>query len=262
MSRLIFIVFILISQSVFADDGEREILKLNRQLLDQSRHLEQTIGGYIKHNRSYWGSKHNKEEEIKLLFDTHSFIASMNQFNNLIERNNIDYTYYELPHALYRVLEDFIDVDEQIKLLDSQHRTRREFERHFNLNALRRDVEGIQNTLKRLGRIIKRIPASQAALNTLEPAKPKQSVVVDAITLFKKHSHKPKYKITGTIIGQVSSAQIVVQRSFSGSKQYDVVINAQGKFVAYFRNYWNAQGITLEIRFTNGENVIKEIDVN
>ena len=269
MSRLLFIVFILLSQSVFAaHDGEREILQLTEQLSGQIRYLQQTMDSYTKYNRKYWGSQHNKEEEIKLLFDTHNFIATANQFIVLADRNKIDYTYFELPHAFYRVLEDFVDVDEQIKLLDKQHRTRREFDRHFNLNALRRDAEDIQTTLQSLGPVIKRIPAPHAALTKPEPVQPavpvqpKQGVTIETVSLFKDHSRKPKYKVTGLIIGKVSRARIVVQRTFSGTKKYDVVIDAQGKFTAYFRNYWNANSVTFEVQFANGENYSQEINVN
>jgi len=270
MPRLIFIILILISQSVFAaHDGERDIVELNRQLTEQTRYLKQTMDNYTKYNRNYWGSNHNKEDEIKLLFDIHNFIASTTQFNDLVDRNKIDYTYFELPHAFRRVLEDYIDIDDQIKLLDTQRRSRREFDRHFNLHALRRDAEDIQVTLKRLAPFIKRIRPPHAAVTTPEqvqpkpkPLPPKQKVTVETVSLYKEHSRKPKYKVTGTIFGQVNRARIVVQRTFTGPKRYDVEINAQGKFIGYFRNYWNASSVTLEVQFANGQNISQEIEVN
>jgi len=263
MSRFVFIVLVFISQNIFAAyDGEREIVQLTKELSDQTRYLQQTMDHYTKYNRNYWSSNHNKEEELKLLFDIHNFIASMSQFNELIDRNKIDYTYFELPHAFYRVLEDFVDVDEQIKLLGKQRRNRREFDRHFNLHALRRDAEDIQGTLQRLNPVIQRIRPPKAAITTLESVQPKQEVTIEAVTLFKKDSRKPKYKVIGSIIGEIQSARIVVQRSFTGPKQYDIDVKAEGKFVAYFRNYWNASSVTLEVQFSNGESYSKEIDVN
>jgi len=270
MPKYIFVLLLLLSQSVFAaHDGEREILQDAKRLMEQMRYLEQTMDSYTKYNRNYWDSNHNKSEEIKLLFDVHSFITSIKQFNDLVDRNKIDYTYFELPDAFQRVLEDFIDMDEQIKLLDEQRRSRREYDRHFNLNSVRRDAEDIQRTLKSLSPVIKRIRPPTAKQPVPAPAAPAAAavppgtrVIVETLRVIKPDSRKPKYEITGRIIGKVSRARIVVPRSFSSTKKRDVIVTPDGKFKGSFRNYWNATSITMEIQFTNGESYSYPIDVN
>jgi len=269
MSRLLFILLVFVSQSVFAElDGESEIKQFNKKLSEQTVFLQETMDSYTKYNRNYWDSEHNKKEEMKLLFDIHNFISSMKQFNNLIERNKIDFTYYELPYAYQRVLEDFVDVDEQIKLLDEQRRNRREFDRHFNLTALRRDAEDIQITLQRLSPVIQRIRVPQDAVTQpvpkpeQEPVIPKERVTIESLRLYKDDARKPKYEIKGHIEGPINRGRIIVQRTFSGTKKYDLKVDSKGNFTAYFRNYWNASSIHLEIQFTNGEKYSREIDVD
>ena len=268
MPRLILLILLLISQSVFAaHDGEREILQDSKRLIEQTRYLQQTLDSYTKYNRNYWDSNHDKAEEVKLLFSVNSFIATATQFNDLVDRNKIDYTYFELPNSFQYVLEDFIDMDEQIKLLDGQRRSRREFDRHFNLNAVRRDAEDIQQTLKRLSPIIKRIGPVNAtqpspALAAPEtPAEPAARVTIEKITLIKADPRKPKYEITGQLVGAVSRARIITQRTFSSARKKNLIIAPDGKFKGTFRNYLNATSILLEIHFADGEVYSQPIDV-